>query len=216
MDQDEIKHYKRKERELNRVGETVLGSLVESGDLDVADALLNCNHGFRFSYKDLDRDLLLICARADEHGSVPFLIKHGFDPNHANEAGETALHLADTGEMARALLRAGTSPNSQDRYGNTPLHNAVDAGMATALLEHGADPGIKNASGHTASDSLMTWARADYGAGGYEVVQKYTEAREQKAEMLKSLSGAWKPSDCRDEIHNPQQEQRPEARRRLM
>lgn len=212
MEQQEIKHYKKKERELNKQGDTVLGTLIEDGSLDVAEDLFK--NGFKFTPKD--RDLLLNCAWLNEAASVGFLVKYGFDPNHANEAGETALHVADSGEMARALIRAGASPNKQDCYGNTPLHTAYDGSLAAALLEGGADLTIRNQKDHTACEALKSWARADFGGDGYKVVQKSTEASEQRDDMLKSFTGASKPSDCK-ESSGPQQQAEPsQKQRRLM
>lgn len=213
MREEEIKHYKRIDKELSRQGETVLGNLVLDVELDIAGELLT--NGFKFTGKD--RDLLLHVAKANVTASVPFLVKHGFDPDHANEAGETALHHADSGEMARALIRAGADPNKQDCYGNTPLHAAYNGSLATALLESGADLAIKKANGHTPCEALKVWAKADLGGDGYHIVQNATDAREQRDAILSSLSNAWKPSDCKEGNEaTAKQEEPAQVRRRLM
>ena len=142
-------------------------------------------------------------------------MKHGFDPNFANEAGETALHLTNSGDVARALVGAGANPNLQDSYGNTALHTAFDGKLATALLENGSDLKIRNFAGETPCEALGRWAKADFGNDGYDVVLKSTEAREQKDELMKSLTASWKPSDCKEEQGALTQEPA-QARRRLM
>ncbi len=211
MEQKAVDYYKRKDRELGKNGETVLGCLVEEGHFGEVEKLLE--NGFSFGSRD--RELLLNCAQADDPATIPFLVKHGFDPNFANEAGETALHLTNSGDVARALVGAGANPNLQDSYGNTALHTAFDGKLATALLENGSDLKIRNFAGETPCEALGRWAKADFGNDGYDVVLKSTEAREQKDELMKSLTASWKPSDCKEEQGALTQEPA-QARRRLM
>jgi hypothetical protein len=212
VDQKELNYYVRKDKEFSREGRSVLGTLIEDANFKRADQLLENG----FSFKSTDSDLLLRCASIGEPECIPYLVKKGFDPNYANEAGETALHIADSGPMARALLRAGASPNTQDCHGNTPLHHAHNAGKAEALLEYGADIRLRNQSGKTPSEALKTWTRAEYGDGGYEVVERATEARKEKDAMLSALSHAWKPSDCKEACEPANNTEPAQKRRRLM
>ena len=102
-------------------------------------------------------------ARWSTHGPeiIRLLLKHGAEPNVANWARHTPLHLAaesahfDGAEKIAALLKGGADPNAEDNSGDTPLHlaaingfpEAVDA--LDALLKGGADPNRVNNKGWT-------------------------------------------------------------------
>ena len=57
--------------------------------------------------------------------AVIALLEAGANPNGRDEAGQTALHFADTVEVVAALREAGADPNVQAGNGATPL-NYVD------------------------------------------------------------------------------------------
>ena len=67
----------------------------------------------------------------------------------ANDAGETALHLAASGEsllLVEQLLDRGGAPNGRTRQGETPLNYAAQKGRAAVvrlLLQRGADPTLQ-------------------------------------------------------------------------
>ncbi len=87
--------------------------------------------------------------------TVGRLLAEGADPNEANDAGATALHLAASEghvEVARELIRLGADVDLAEFDGDTPLINASAFGrteMVKLLLEEGADFGIESSQGFT-------------------------------------------------------------------
>lgn len=83
-------------------------------------------------------------AHHGEDGAVAFLLQHGADPNAANEAGDTPLHLALQSSRAHAvigrLLAHGASALQRDRSGRLPLQ------LAAALADDGARQLVEEAS----------------------------------------------------------------------
>jgi len=112
--------------------------------------------------------LLHLAAYRQDADTTHALLAAGADPNIANQAGMTPLHLAAHGpprltrwdlygdeeyevrtpEITRMLLQAGVDPNPRDNNGNTPLHFAAQWGhrrLVEPLLAGGADPLALNA-----------------------------------------------------------------------
>jgi hypothetical protein len=83
------------------------------------------------------------------------LLDAGADPNVANRAGKTPLHLAaQIGRLDKIhpLLRHGGDLNRQDANGDTALHLAASYGredVALELMQLGADSNIKADNGQT-------------------------------------------------------------------
>jgi ankyrin repeat protein len=94
----------------------------------------------------------------DGNAAVLNQLRPRVDPNCADAAGQTALHLAVAGHHLEAvafLLGAGAAPNCADINGTTPLgslHHFLDhdsESMVRLLLKGGADPSIADDEGHT-------------------------------------------------------------------
>ncbi len=81
------------------------------------------------------------------HVTAAVLLKHGGDPNLADDQGRTPLHrLAQVAPapVVKVLLEHGADTKRRDKRGDTPLKVAVvynvDPAVVEVLLEHGADP----------------------------------------------------------------------------
>ena len=95
-------------------------------------------------------------ARWSKHGPeiIRLLLKHGAEPNVANWARHTPLHLAaingfpEAVDALDALLKGGADPNRVNNKGRTPLHRLAEAPQAlpraiTRLIRGGADPNMR-------------------------------------------------------------------------
>lgn len=82
------------------------------------------------------------CREGATAGEVARLIQDGADPNAASEWGLTALHYAQTAEIAFLLLTAGAKIDARTNDRQTPLHHAFwegNVGVVATLIESGAD-----------------------------------------------------------------------------
>ncbi|XP_023313752.1 serine/threonine-protein phosphatase 6 regulatory ankyrin repeat subunit B-like [Trichogramma pretiosum] len=99
--------------------------------------------------------------------AVESLLRKGADPNLANKAGLTALHIhcdrVDDDRFAETMLETSRDMNrtlrvdARDASGNTPLQTAVARGhekMIGFLLRNGADPNSADAEGSTALHNI--------------------------------------------------------------
>ena len=121
------------------------GLVVDYGDIEIAEALLNCT-GINVNTVNGNGDTPLITASQSVHTTiVKSLLQHA-DIDNINQEGKfdyTALHLACSEghiEIAEALLNCtGINVNTVDVYGDTPLVTASHRGHTTivkSLLQH--------------------------------------------------------------------------------
>jgi len=117
---------------------------------------------------------LMAAASFGSLEAVSLLIAAGADPQAANEAGLTPLHLATSDpRKARVLLERGADVNKASLMGRTPL--LVAAGTegtfetVKLLIERGADVNAADASGVT---PLIAAAFVDNGAVAKFLVEK--------------------------------------------
>ena len=69
-------------------------------------------------------------------------------------------HFELQADQVDALVRHGANPNLADEYGDRPLHTAIHLEtheLVTALLEHGADPTLTNGEGQTALEYALSY-----------------------------------------------------------
>jgi ankyrin repeat protein len=98
-------------------------------------------------------------------------IDFGSDLNAANQAGDTALHLAAVRgytEAVRMLLDRGAIVNVANRSGDTPLHNAASRAFPAIiqlLAQHGAELEAKNKRGQT--PLAMTTSQVGIGGASF-------------------------------------------------
>lgn len=67
------------------------------------------------------------------------LVSKGESVDATDDDGDTALHLVEDVNVARALLEAGADVNAQNNQGCTPLHMVQDVEIAQFLVDQGAD-----------------------------------------------------------------------------
>jgi ankyrin repeat protein len=84
---------------------------------------------------------------------ITLLLKAGTDPNLANAAGITPVHIAAGGnstEILKLLMDYGGNLNSVDSQGNSPVHFAVansNPGIIELMIENSANLNIRNHQG---------------------------------------------------------------------
>jgi len=73
------------------------------------------------TYVDSNGDALLhIAAQREDKRTVELLLKAGVDVNLLGDMGNTALHYAQTEELARLLLEHGASADIYNEFGKQP------------------------------------------------------------------------------------------------
>lgn len=77
------------------------------------------------------------------------LLDHGAGVNAKNSRGMSPLHRSRNAGVSRVLLDSGAEVNALDSRGNTALHYANDRATVQQLLDHGADPHVRNCEGQT-------------------------------------------------------------------
>ena len=98
-------------------------------------------------------------------------IELGSDINAANQAGDTALHIAAVRGYTAAvhvLLDRGAEVNVANKAGDTPLHNAASrayAAIIQLLAQQGAELEAKNKRGQT--PLAMTMSQAGIGGASF-------------------------------------------------
>jgi ankyrin repeat protein len=74
------------------------------------------------TYVDSNGDTLLhLAARRGDVRTVELLLRAGIDVNQIGDMGNTALHYAQTEEMARLLLSLGASVDAFNEFGKRPV-----------------------------------------------------------------------------------------------
>lgn len=149
--------------------DSVLYAAVESGSLEVCEAILNKggNPGESF-------DTLALAAETSRE-ILNLLAGAGADLNIHDAQNETLLHKyikKSDADMVSFLLRLGAEPKSAaDNLGRMTLHLAIDKGgypdsaaMTKALLQAGDNPDVKNSLGQTPLHQAVLWGRADVAA----------------------------------------------------
>ena len=108
------------------------------------------------------RDITPLQRASSQPLIVEQLLKHGANPDLADDGGATALHAAarhpqstpgDRHDIMTALLKAGADPNARTHRGHTPLHDAATTPQETSgpvrqLLDAGGDPAARDELGN--------------------------------------------------------------------
>ena len=105
--------------------------------------------------------MLALAAPKDKKLVAALLIEKGANVHAQNNAGNTALHFADSDIIAELLLKADAKPNVQNKFKQTPLHIAMVRGqllLVKLLLLHGANPKIADKNGITPLHLAMVTA----------------------------------------------------------
>lgn len=96
---------------------------------------------------------LHMAARCGREDAVSILVECGADFNIRDDQGETPLHFASTGKVAKILLESGADIEAKNNNGQTPLHLAASRirdEQISVLIEFGADVGVCDNYGRTA------------------------------------------------------------------
>jgi ankyrin repeat protein len=83
---------------------------------------------------------------------VQILLDAKANPNHRNNIGDSALHLAVSAPIVESLIKAKANVNQTNLLGDTPLHLARNNEIAKLLIEAKADVNAKNNEGLTAEE----------------------------------------------------------------
>jgi ankyrin repeat protein len=137
----------------------VLFQSIRRGDTELLATFLQQGTPVNLRTADGTTPLMYAAVRGSVE-SVKLLLKHGADPNAANDAKATAL-LWCAGDLhkVRLLVDHGASLNVKSDLGNTPLIVAAAHAESTSVVEfllvHGADLKAKNKRGYTALHSAV-------------------------------------------------------------
>lgn len=166
---------------MNRAGETSLSCSAQSGDLDLAQLLMdsgaqpnraatpdrapailamNRNHieVTRFLIARGADVTLHLAAYIGDLEKAQALVQNGSDVNARGQAGETPLHMAACAghrDLAELLINSGADVNAQAGGGWTALHEAARSGhedVAELLIAHGA---MVNAGTRPSDDRML-------------------------------------------------------------
>lgn len=146
--------------------ETVLYAAVESGNIDVCEAVLNKGANPRESFATL------ALAAATSRNILRLLVDAGADVDSHDDNHETLLMkylLESDVAMVSLLIGLGAKPESTtDQFGRSHLHLALDKGglpdaaaLVALLLAAGHNPDVRNSLGQTPLHLAVLWARAD-------------------------------------------------------
>ena len=133
-------------------GETALHKAVGKGNVEMVKLLLASGADVNANDAN-DQFPLFDAVNRDREEIVGILLSNKAAINATNTPGKsTALHVAQSKNVAELLLRNGANINAKTPIGVTPLHNAASKGrlaVAETLLAHGADVHAKTENGHT-------------------------------------------------------------------
>ena len=91
-------------------------SYLTNYEADEPDAPIN-----PLTYVDSNGDALLhLAAQQGDTDTVGLLLRAGINVNQIGDMGNTALHYAQTQEMARLILSHGASVEIYNEFGNRP------------------------------------------------------------------------------------------------
>jgi ankyrin repeat protein len=139
-----------------------IGDAAWAGDIGKLNALLKGQPDLVSSKDAAGNTALHWAALGGSAEAVQALLAAKADPNAANSDGDTALHLALNGAVARALLAGGADVNARNKLGRTPLHMAADKGrpeVAQALLAGNAEVNAKDNLLETPYHRAAFWGR---------------------------------------------------------
>ncbi len=162
-------------------GESALSLALDRRDANIVRRLIEA--GANPDTKDRKGLTPLMHASADgDLESVKFLLRKQADVSVNNNNGVTALTIASTPEIAKALIAAGARFVTASN-GNTPLHYAAmyrGADMAEYLLENGFAADQRNNDGKTPFELAKQRAGATGGqqsTTGNEIVRNISRGR---------------------------------------
>lgn len=105
-----------------------------------------------YAYSAQRTDFLVGAVVLNDIEKTKQLLASGIDINQENNMGRTALHYAQTLEMAQLLINIGADIDIADKHGCTPLYLIVGTGnvnLVNYLISKGAKIDIKNKNGCT-------------------------------------------------------------------
>ena len=139
---------------LTQYGESALQLAVESGSVEIVDALISHQADVNkvAATPEAKSPLLLAAERGDE-AMVHRLLEAGADVKQKDEQGKTAMHYATSRAMLGDLIEHGGDLMAEDLNGRSPLHDMVARGEYEVIEEalfYGADPLKADVNGRTA------------------------------------------------------------------
>lgn len=119
--------------------------MAESGRYRALEAILNYEDYHKYYQEGSDRHPVNLASRFARKKCLDVLLRHGFNPNVADNDHHAALyHAILTGQITicKSLLENGADPNFAPSGVRPPLHLAIDKkrhDIMGLLLEYGAD-----------------------------------------------------------------------------
>jgi uncharacterized protein len=129
---------------MTEANDKLLYDAIVAGNVDGTLALLSAHPDWRNSELPFKESWLHVAAGKHSEAMVVALIDAGFDPNAADDSGDTPLFIAcHEGRLGNvsALLNRGADVNAADENGATPLVAACVSGhlpVVKLLVERGA------------------------------------------------------------------------------